>query len=122
MIENQRKLFQCSAARLRRARRLYGWIVAPAIEKNPEIVHVCARRAYSAGLYSDKTCLVSIAFSLCRKAYARSEHRDWGGFGWYHWRDHFGVGDIWNQTNKVKLRNGKPIIKLRTNLATGSAA
>jgi hypothetical protein len=108
--EGPRRLFDYSNAKLRRARRLYGFICSSAINLNQDIVYVLANRAQEKGLYSEKTEIRSVIFSLCRHAYNNSIHYDGiGGFGWYRWCDEF--GEPWN--SKPRKKKGKIVVRMR---------
>lgn len=114
-IEKHRCIFFDSNKKLKRARRLYGQLSSRAINENPEVAHVLARRVRDYGLYSEKTDLRCIVFYLCRAAYARSKYFDrLGGFGWYDWIKNSG-GPIWQKTKKIPSVNGKLKIRLAAN-------
>lgn len=67
----QRRSYCDSSKKLRRARRLYKYLVAKAIIKNPELSFVLGVKAINAGLYSSNTCLKDVVFSLWRGAAKR---------------------------------------------------
>jgi hypothetical protein len=68
-FEAQRRSYCDSSVKLRRARRLYKYLVAKAIIKNPELSFVLAVKAINAGLYSFNTSLNDVVFSLWRGAH-----------------------------------------------------
>ena len=107
-----RKKFNCSNAKLRRARRLYGYLVHKEIFRNPDIVFICAQRAKEAGLYSEKTRTKSIIFSLVRKTYVnlyKGNPKD--TFGWHAWmKANKKLEYIWYK--ELPSRNGKPVLRL----------
>jgi hypothetical protein len=110
-IRSNRVFHDLSVCRLRRARRLYGYICSKTLNSQPAFAIVAAKRAKDAGLYSESTAITSIVFSLCRYAYKNSESFDRiGGFGWYEW-----IGNnsrLWDHGICTRMRNNKPHIKL----------
>lgn len=95
--QSLRAKFRHSNKKLRRARKLYGRLIFTALNQQPSLLHRCACRAIAAGLYSARTGLVAVKFSLVRIFWRLSPDSDHGGFGWHHWlADHPQWDGIWH--------------------------
>ena len=64
IIPRNRTLSQMSSAKLRRARRLYIQLIAKTCAKSKNMIFIFAQRAQSRGLYSSKSGLRDICFSI----------------------------------------------------------
>lgn len=112
-MKKLRDSFTKCSKKLRRARRLYGHLCAKSIECQPDIACVAAIRAKERGLYSKKTCLKYVAFSLCRHSYRVSDYKDWGDFGWHRWLRENGFNCVWDKVYDIQGNGQKPRITLR---------
>ena len=60
----ERQHYFQNSKKLRRARKLYKFLIAPAIFKNPQLVYILAVRAIDAGLYARSNNLTDVVSSL----------------------------------------------------------
>lgn len=104
--KSDRRIYEKSAKNLRRARRLYGALTAATILAQPEAAIPLAYKAKAAGLYSEKTAMSDVIFSLCRHAYRHKRSRDKGE--WWHWAKTDGKTPWQNHSDFYRM-NGNSI-------------
>lgn len=103
--------------KLRRARRLYGFLCSRAIHAQPESAIPLAFRAIRAGLYSENTSVNNVCFSLIRHAYKNHSSKN----QWWQWAEENGASHIWHQcSHYYRKHNGilKVIKKPRVRIST----
>lgn len=102
--------------KLRRARRLYGFLCSKGIHAQPEAAIPLAYRAKEAGLYSQSTSVNDVCFSLVRYAYKNHPDKS----NWWDWAENNGSSHIWHRCSDYYRRHGtelKVIKKPRMRLA-----
>lgn len=111
-IRNQ---FSYSGAKLRRARRLYRYLCADFIIKNPVTSFPIAFRAMKAGLYSENSTINDVVFSFWRGAWKKRG----GGLDWWQFCESLNVTYIWfeakkyfTKTSSGYVQTGKPKLRL----------
>ena len=111
-----RDSFRQSSKKLRRARKLYGFLCSKLINKHAQAAIPLAIRAKEFGLYSENTGVDHVIFSLCRYAYKHSSYRSGNFSDWHKWiRNHDTEIDnrpIWHGVKRLPKKGNKPHIKL----------
>lgn len=95
-IKQERKIQSLSAAKLKRARRLYVKLCEKSIHKSPEMIFIYAQRAQMNGLYSSKTGFRDVIWHFVRRLWRIDSER-----GKYRIFDDFsrdsGLWGLWNK-------------------------
>lgn len=82
MVKTNRKIFDLSGQKLRRARRLYQFLCAPRIRDKKDYAIICASRAIESGLYAKGCKLGDATFSMERACFKRFGPER-SGCGWH---------------------------------------
>lgn len=116
MIREQRTFFRMSSIKLKRARRLYVRLVRSKVmlDRTANTLHAVADKAVEAGLYSEKTLIGDVHWSILRYIHKTDMLGDSAGSGitcFYKWfrsngwngglGQRFTRGNGWNQTTGV---------------------
>ena len=111
-------MFEMSAKRLRRARRLYGRLVVLAICQAPteSVLWACVEKAKANGLYSSLTADVDVAFSLLRYAFKHIGMRNQchARMGFWHFIETFDFKMHVHHAGRNKNRKRHPRLFLRS--------
>lgn len=122
IVSRSRNIADFSNAKLRRARKLYQFICAPAIQLKPDYAIVTANRAKEAGLYAKSTSLGDVTFAMERGCYRRFS-KERGNIArdhaWLHWCQLRRDDTFWSTWEKAKYiarkysRFGKTKVRLK---------
>lgn len=107
-----RQQFNHNHKRLRRARRLYGFLIREEIKQNPNMAFICAQRAIARGLYSTNTMYSTVVYSMFKHAY-NADNAHGNIRGWGRWLDQYAFGSNfqWYKVRKM-MKNDKPVLRL----------
>jgi len=118
-ISKNRLLANCSTTQLRRARRLYKFLCAPAISAKPDYAIITAQRAKEAGLYAESYTLKDATFAMERGSYKRYKEetpigqRDSDWLTWCGNRRDDSFWSVWEKAAFIQKKNGiKVTLKL----------
>ena len=111
IIPRNRTLSQMSSAKLRRARRLYIQLIAKTCTQSKDMIVICAQRAQKRGLYSLKSSLRDVAFSIYRRLYRIAKYCGYGG-NWYQFQDMYDCSFLSPRKFNQNLKNGKPVFRV----------
>ena len=98
MIKDDRKIFTKSLSNLRRARRLYHYLIRDFVKYgNNDVIFYFVKSMQSGGLYAESTSLRSIRFSLARQSFQNTRVRRGDGLEWYSWKSDNNFDDDFNK-------------------------
>lgn len=92
-IPESRRRLEIAGNKLRRARRLYGFLLREEIIRNPNVVAVCAQRALARGLYAQSTGPQTVMFSLVRYSFRFTKPTE--RYEWHEWLRDNKLQHIW---------------------------
>lgn len=113
-----RSSYGYSNKQLRRARRLYIWLVHREFIKNPQMVWVFSQRAKSMGFYYENAPLKDPCFSIVRGVY--KIFRNYYGYRkcWSTFMKDHNCTLIWFEMgHRKKMKYGKPVIRVSAKIS-----
>lgn len=109
IIESNRAFISLSGAKLRRARNLYKFIIAPVIHENPRVALLICKRAMDAGLFSEGNSMNDVVFSFIRAAYKRFNNME----SWHQYTDRKQITFLWFEARLYYKKTKKGYIQTR---------
>lgn len=111
ILRNRMKL---DNKRLRRARRLYAYLIHKECLRNPDKTFVCAQRALARGLYAKSTSLSHVVFSLVRHFWKLTSDDTKFYYSWHQWLKENDHADWYAVSSRAwkNSKNGKPVLRV----------